>query len=378
MKINDYKKIENKVNNANFHESYKGINLVMTLLSYFGHLASIFLAYFFVSGIIGGAISDNPIVVFVSTIVLLLGLESLKRDIFDKFSIQSLKNKKISKDVLPLLLISLLLISGSFYSSINGAKEFSSKEQEIEQTKEVKIDTYQDSLNTHYTNEIKNIEEDIQEYENKYDEKNEEQKEITSDLKNRGWISQARRERNEQLTEEKERLDNRIIKLENEAKNLKEEKESKINEYENELKEETEEKKEENTKNSFLFVIISTIIEFVILSGVYFSEYYKFRSYREERRRIESDPNYKKWLLYDEVIGIVINDETKINQKLPSIDNIIEMCRVNDVIILRKDVTDFLKILNNLNIIRSSGNVKYINKTKEGAQETLRRNFNIE
>ena len=51
MKIDDYKKLEKKINGQNFNQSYKTINVVLTILSYFGHVASIFLAYFMLSKI---------------------------------------------------------------------------------------------------------------------------------------------------------------------------------------------------------------------------------------------------------------------------------------------------------------------------------------
>ena len=46
MKISEFKKLEKKINEQNFNQGYKTINAVMTVLSYFGHVASIFLAYF--------------------------------------------------------------------------------------------------------------------------------------------------------------------------------------------------------------------------------------------------------------------------------------------------------------------------------------------
>ncbi len=42
MKIEDFKKLEKKINNQNFNEGYKIINIFMTTLSWFGHFASIF------------------------------------------------------------------------------------------------------------------------------------------------------------------------------------------------------------------------------------------------------------------------------------------------------------------------------------------------
>jgi len=102
--------------------------------------------------------TDNKIACFIASMIILGGLELLKRDVFDKFSIQSLKNNTILKQVLPLTLMSLLLISGSFYSSISGAKEFSSKTKQIEVEVNSDIDTFSDSLNLFYGDKIVIIE----------------------------------------------------------------------------------------------------------------------------------------------------------------------------------------------------------------------------
>ena len=126
------------------------------------------------------------------------------------------------------------------------------------------------------------------------------------------------------------------------------------------------------------FVLISTLIELVILIGVYFNEYYKFRSYKEFRNRLEKDPNYQKWMIYDQMLSIIYTEDTKMNQKLPSNKNIADMCKVNDIIVMPKDVTDFLKVMNNLNIIKTSGSTRYVNKQRDLAFEILRKQFNIQ
>jgi hypothetical protein len=86
MKIKEYEKLDKKINGQNFHESYKTINNVMTGLSYFGHIASIFLAFFMLSKILLG-VMDNKIVVYMATVIILSAVELLKRSIFQKFSI---------------------------------------------------------------------------------------------------------------------------------------------------------------------------------------------------------------------------------------------------------------------------------------------------
>ena len=61
MKINEYKKLEEKINNQNFNQGYKTINTVMLFLSIFGHFASIFLAYFALSRVLSGVIENNAV-----------------------------------------------------------------------------------------------------------------------------------------------------------------------------------------------------------------------------------------------------------------------------------------------------------------------------
>lgn len=368
MKINEFKKLEKKINGYNFNESYKSINKIMIVLSYFGHIASIFLAFFFMSKILSSAMTDNPVAVFIASLIILSGLELLKRDIFDKFSIQSLKDKGISKAVAPLMVTSLLLISGSFYSSINGAKEFSSKSEQIEVKVENDIQAFSDSLATIYQPKIEQLEQQNIELFDANKLLDEEARSLPPT-----WVTNKNkiRERIDVNNEQIEKNDDKI-------QSLKDERDAKIKEYEEDQLNDGEEDKEENSKNSFIFVMISTLIELVILGGVYFSEYYKFRSYKEFREKVEKDPNYQKWLLYDEMLSIIFTEDVKMNERLPSNKAIIEMCKVHDIIVLPKDVTNFMKVLIGLNIIKASGSVKYINKTKEIAQDILRKKFNIE
>ena len=374
MKVSEFKKLEKKINNYNFNENYKSINVILTILSYFGNLASIFLAFFFMSKIIGGALADNPVAVAISSIIILAGIELLKRDIFDKFSILQLKEKTINKNVLPLFITSLLLIFASFYSSLNGAKEFSSKSKQLEQVKEDKLKTFSDSLNGVYNSKISDIEIELKSSKDLLKTKDDEQTELASIQ----TLNRNQRQRVIDLKEEKKTIRDDISKLESDISVVKTERDGIIESEKIRLSTNTDSEKEDNSKNSFLFVILSVIIEMVILAGVYFSEYYKFRSYREYREKIEKDPNFQKWLLYDEILNIIYTEDTKMNQKLPSNKAIIETCKVNDIIVLPKDISDFLKVLSNIGIIKQSGSARYVNKTKDISIELLKKQFGIE
>jgi hypothetical protein len=374
MKINEFKKLEEKINGQNFNQGYKNINVVMLLLSIFGHFASIFLAYFALSKVLGGVIENNPVAVFIASIVMLSGLELLKRDIFDKFSIQYLKVKAFTKDVLPLFILSLAIIGTSFYASINGAKEFSSKEAVIEQTQKENVNQFSDSLTKVYNVKITDIEAEIKVNKDKLDAKDKEQTELEAIQP----PTRSQKSRIKDLKDEKTTLRSDITKLEADETTVKTELATKIKEHETTVGAETEDKKKDNSSNSLAFILISTLIELVILAGVYFNEYYKFRSYKEFRDRLEKDPNYQKWMLYDQMLNIIYTEDTKMNQKLPANKGIADMCKVNDIIVMPKDVTDFLKVMNNLGIIKTSGSSRYVNKQRDLAFEILRKQFNIQ
>jgi hypothetical protein len=374
MKINEFKKLEEKINGQNFNKGYKNINSLMLILSIFGHFASIFLAYFALSKVLGGVIENNPAVVLITSIIMLSGLELLKRDIFDKFSIQYLKVKAFTKDVLPLFLLSVAIISTSFYASIHGAKEFSSKEAVIEQNQKETVNKFSDSLTTVYNVKVAEVETEIKSNKEKLDLKDKEQ----TDLEAIQPPTRSQRNRIKDLKEERNILRTDISKLEGSVNVIKTELATKIKEHETEVGAETEDKKKSNNSNSLAFVLISTLIELIILAGVYFNEYYKFRSYREFRSSIENDPNYQKWMLYEQMLSIVYTEDTKMNQKLPANKGIADMCKVNDIIVMPKDITDFLKVMNGLGIIKTSGSTRYVNKQRDLAFEILRKHFNVQ
>jgi hypothetical protein len=373
MKISEFKDFEKKINDINFNQSYKNINAIMTILSYFGNIASIFLAYFFMSKIIAGGI-ENAIAVFISSVIILSGIELLKRDIFDKFSVQYLKQKKLTKSVLPLAIVSLLLICSSFYLSINGAHDFSNKSDKIEMTKDTTLQVYKDSLNNFYGEKIKLKELEISNIKSQITSKDKEQ----TDIEALQPLNRQQRQRVADLKKEKEVLRTDVTKYEGDISTIKAERDSEIQKKETELSSKTNNQKKDSDKNSFLFVIISTLVELAILAGVYFNQYYRFRSYREYREKIERDPNFQKFMLYEQILDVIYPEETKMNQKLPTNKSIIDMCKLNDMIILNKDIADFLKVMTSLGIIKVSGSAKYINKQRDLSFEILRRHFNVE
>lgn len=373
MDLNEFKKLEETIKGENFSTEYKNINWVMLGLSIFGNLASIFLAYFLLSKILASAIVDNPVLVAISTVILLSGLELLKRDVFQKLSTKIINNKTITKAVLPLLFVSIVVVSFSFYATISGAKEFSSKAEEIEVVAEVNTKKYSDSLTNVYNLKISEKEGEVKVLKSKIDAKDQEQ----TSLESVQPLTPAQRSRVRDLKIEKDVLRVDIANIDTSISILRRELDTKIKTYEAEVLGKADKEKKENKSNTFLFVAISSIIELIILAGVYFNRYYKIRTYRDFKSKLDKDPNFQKWVLYDSILETIFNQDTKINDKFPSSKNIAELMKLNGVNMLPRDVTDFIKILSSLNILRTSGGSKYIGKSKETAKEILKNHFNV-
>lgn len=367
MKIQDFKKLEEKIKDQDFHFSYKNINNVMFILSIFGHVSSIFLAFFLVSKVILGAVEGNTYIAYGASIIMLIGLELLKREIFDKFSLQQIKLKNLfNKDVLPLFITSVLIISMSFYASIKGAKEFSNKSEKIQKQTVISNKQITDSLSNKYNQKITKLEDDIQRKRDLMD-KNQ------TDLTEKEYSAKEQKRKEKVVSD----LNSTIKSLENAKVVIEVERDSLIKKEMEFIKASNSGEIEDTEKNSGLFVIISIIIELTILFGVYFNEYYKWRSYNDFKSKIDKDPNYNKWVKCQSILNIIYNDDTKVNDRILSVKNLHDLCKVNGIFIVASEMQDIMRLFNNLGITKVSGNARYVMKVKETADESLRKHFNI-
>ena len=380
MKIKDFDKLEKKLNGQNFHESYGNINKVMTGLSYFGHIASIFLAFFMLSKILFG-VMDNSIMVYVVTVIALSAVELLKRDIFHKFSVLYLKLRTFGKDVMPLFLLSVTIIGISFYSSLKGAGEYSSKGNKIQSDFEKVNKKFEDSITKIYIPKIELVNKDKNMKQEAVRVLYNQQSEL-NELALSGTLTKDQKKLLKSLPSQIKALENEnkpyVDSKEKEIKGLEAERDKIIKDHHSKSKSDAEKKKKDNSSNSVAFIIFSTLIEISILAGVYFNDYYDVRSYREKRNQLEKDPNFQKWKLYNQILEVIYTEDTKMNQKLPSNKGLIDLCKMNDIIVLPKDMTNFLKTMISLGIIKSSGSTKYISKTREQSFESLSKHYGVE
>lgn len=379
MKINKFKKLEDEVKKKDFASGYSSLNTLMKGLSVLGNLGSIFAASFFMMKLMGGLISSGVIVAIIS-FVLLISLELIKRTIFDKFSLEFIRSKYnlAKKEVIILMFFSISIICASFYSSLNGAQEFADRNEQIETVIDEDIMKFEDSLRVNiYAPKIELITQEITDMKDDIKSKDTEMTQINTKLEERGYLTSSEKSRISDLKEEKQYDRDQIALKDEKVLSLNAELENKVIDYKKNVESEGSSDKEENKSNSLVFVAISTLIEFLILIGIFFGKYYSFTAYTDFRKKMDKDPKYQKWVLYSEVMEILYMNDAVIGDKLPTQKDILEFCKINDIYMSKNELSEFLKLLGALNIVKSSGPYKFIHKEKEESEDALSKYFKI-
>jgi len=369
MELRDFKKLEKKVKKPDFSEDFKSLNYILTALSFLGNFASIFLASFFVTELLGVAI-ENPVVYWIIAIISLSGLELTKREIFYRFSRDFIRTQKVfNKSVLPMLFFTSVLITLSFYSSLSGAKKFSSKSDQIEIVAEKEIDNFTDSVNTYYINKIEILESQNMEL----FEANKNIDQQIQDLldEHPTWTNSAKR-----LREGKEPNNIQIEKNDKKIKEIKYERDQVIEKYKKEVEEESMQNIEKNQSDSYIFIATSTIIELLILIGIYFSNLYNFKSYRDTKKKLINDDNFKSYYEYTEILEVLyLNRKEK--DKIPNQKLMLELLHMNKVYLREDQLESAMKLFDALKIIETNGDVTYLIKEKKEAEKIIKKHFNI-
>ena len=377
MKIVDFKKLESNIEKQDFYISYKNIDKTLFFLAIFGNIASVFCAFFFLSKLVFDSITfiSNPIIVWVACLIILTGVELLKREIFDKFSLEFIRYQSIfKKEVINLCIASLTIISISFYCSLKGAKEFSSKNDYIVQVTETNLKSYTDSISSVYNTKISGVESESSLIKSKIESKDGERTKIES---NTTLTSQNKR-RISDLKKDEAELKASLIHNDTIVSHLKSDLKSEIQTYVNSKKDITVNELDKNKHNSFIFVILSLCIELTILVGIYFHKYYHFKSYDDFKVRVNKDPNYQRWSLYNSILEVIYMNNPQPNSRVQSTNSIIMFCKINGYNVTIKSISDSLKLFGALGITKVSGNARYILVNQEEASEQLKSYFKIQ
>lgn len=372
MKLEQIKKLKEELKETTFSSSYAGFSKLAYILSILSNFFSIIFAYFYMNTVILTSFGEvTPTVENISlvvSLVILAMLELIKRFVFDKFTLGLIREKYSFKgmETKILLIISILLIFASFRLSTSGAESWSNRKDEITNKVDNEISNFNDSLSKKYDANItyldslnKELLVTKQTYEKQLDE--------ALDKKEKIDISKKLRKK------EKEIASNEL-----KIKEIKAEKDKELLKFEGKKKEVANKNIETNSKNPHLYFLFSSIIEGLILFGIFFLNYYKTRTIQEYDLLISSNPNYKKFNLYNEFIDMIYKSDTKIGDILPFKTEIVKLLKSNNINVDSKELDDLFRVFSHLGILKQKGNRKVIIISELDAKEVIKTHLKID
>lgn len=366
MELKKFDKLRSKIHQKDFEGRNKSLDRWLFRLSFLGNIGSIFFAYFLVSPALNKAISANLVdgnlgfglAIFI-TILLLVAFESLKRLLIKNFSFDLVKNKfKVLKaSLLSWLIFSCAIVGLSFYLSLNGARNFASTSIVKNGIAEIDMTAETDSITNVYEDRkaifiAENV--GIRETNALIREKMSETP--TNYITVRGNYQTNLDKNTEIINNNLERIDA-----------LDEELQRVVAELKQTYISTAVENKRDDIRNIWLFILISTSIEILIIVGVYFREYYDFNLYEANKGHLESI--YQKRDRYRLMLTFIYQEgKAQVNDRIMAEAKIVEQVanssRISDP---KKFVKSFLDDMENLDIFVVQGKRRKINATYEDA-----------
>ena len=385
MNLEEYEKLKSEESGRNFYNNYKGFAKMSNIISFVSQLFSILFAYFFINNLIlSSFVESSPTLEYISmgvSIIILCSVELLKRNIFMRFTDVFIKEKVKFKETETKILafVSILLISGSFYFSINGAHVYIDNKDKLKDKAESNVSVYSDSLSKkyeakilYYENQNKILFEANQKYDSKMDGLN---TKLSSDISLREQKNISK-EIN-QIRKDKESNNNLINQNDGKIKEIKTEKDAEISKYESKLNDKTKKKIEDTSSNPFIFFIFSTVIEFLILVGIYFINFFRIKSINDFENTIGKDPKYKAYNIWLKFVDSIYKNDNTIGSILPFKTELLKGIKANNIDLAPKELDDMIRIFTNLGILKKKGNRNVISTNKEDTALLIKEHFGI-
>jgi hypothetical protein len=365
-----YEKMLNKSTKKPYAIRFKGVRTAMIIFSIFGNIASIFFAYFFFTNLFTSSfVNITGKSVSIAIVVFLALFELLKRKIFDLFSQEYIKNSKslFKKQMSGFILSTMILIAFSFFFSMNGAKKFMNKDQEIRLVKQETLNAEIDSISNDYLyTYILPIKDENKTYLSQKNEILSQRKEWVK----KGWGTKT-------FDEDLDELDKQIQQNKDKITLYESKRDTAIVEYKQEYLSQYEKDKEQNKWNIIWFLVISGTIEIIILSGVYYVRHYEDASVKEYQKNVVNTPNYRKWKKTQDILEMIYETGVKMDEQISSTNELIELVRINDLDITKTEVENSFKIFGHLNIYKRVGNKRIIKMEYNDAYLALKNHFKI-
>ena len=345
MKIDKYFRLKNDLETFNFEKSFNPLSKTLYYFSFLGNIFLILFSYFFIKDVTNSIpvlFSGQDVFFSIFIILFMTGYELFKRFAFEQLTSTILRVRKFTINIVLGVIVSLLLVAGSFYLSLNGAHRLI----DTSETTEAKLDTIttnvSDSISAIYTQRIALKEQQIQ----------------------------AINTNDEDGVLNKRQL-NTVKLLEADVKAYELERDNRISQFEEKTGKKLNKQEDKIQQNSIAFAVMVFFLEFIILIGVAFSAYYTWTSY-SEMKSLLSTPTFKQLELNLRLLKLYFQNGRKKEQDLSiSRAKLAALANSSKVQCNQKDINSFIALCSELEIVTGERRRKVYNMSYEKAKHLI-------
>jgi hypothetical protein len=332
MRIDKYFRLKNDLETFNFEKNFNPLSKTLYYFSFLGNIFLILFSYFFIKDVtnsIPELFTGQGIFFSIFIILFMTGYELFKRFSFEQLTSTILRLRKFTFNIILGILISLLLVAGSFYLSLKGAHRLIDTSETVTAIVDATVSTQTDSIANYYKKEI--------------DFYRAQPAKTRADRKYRDSI----------VTSLEQTRDNKISAIEQKIIGKSASKIDKVKE------------------NDFAFAMMVLFLELIILIGVAFNAYYIWTSY-DEMKQMLTTPKYKQVELNLRLLKIYFqNGRKKEQDPVIAKSKLMSLVTSSKIPANQKEVNDFISLCSELEITTGNRRKKVYNMSYEKAKELL-------
>ena len=329
MNLDKFFKLKNNLETFNFENNFNSLSKTLYYFSFLGNIFLVLFSYFFIKNVtnsIPTLFTGQGVFFSIFIILFMVGYELFKRFAFEQLTSTILRLRKFTFNILLGTLVSLVLVAGSFYLSLNGAHRLIDTSSTLQILTDSTISNKSDSVAKYYDKEI-----------NFY--------------------------RNQKsITREDRRYRDSIVAV------LQSQKDIKLQEIENKITSKTSTEVNTLKENGIAFAVMVFFLELIILIGVAFDAYYTWTSY-DEMKTIMNTPKYKQLELNIRLLKLLYQNGRKKEQD-PTISRskMISLVGASKIPANQREINDFLALCSELEITTGQRRKKVYNMSYEKAK----------
>jgi len=335
MNINKFYKLKNDLETFSFEKNFNPLSKTLYYFSFLGNIFLILFSYFFIKDVTNSIpilFSGQGLFFSIFIILFMTGYELFKRFAFEQLTSTILRLRKFTFNIVLGVLASFILVTGSFYLSLNGAHRLIDTSENVQTTVDSNIQNQSDSINKYYNKEIE------------------------------FYRSQPAKSR-----ADRKYRDSIVTSLE-------QTRDSKIAIIEKKVTDKSSSKVDKVKDNEFAFAIMVFFLELIILIGVAFSAYYEWTSYAD-MKQLMTTAKYKQLEINLSLLKLYYQNGRKKEQD-PTISRskLLALTRAAKLNVSQSDINAFLALCTELEIVTGNRRKKVYNMSYEKAKQIIETN----